>query len=309
MISPRWLHHTLTLSAIYGLLWGVLHVIWPQFSFCHVLKAHPESLIHIRAIVGSYIVVNGLTLWALRDPIAWRGWFVGLFVYHLLTSTLVVAGLLDHFLSVGFWLALMLNHVLWIIPAVLMAAWAYGAHWRMEEDLNYLHLSNHLPTETMLDNTGNDLIHLSHQKPVMLVFLRHFGCTFCRHTLQNIKDNKGEFERHGTTLALVHMVDDNIALAELRNYGLEDALRVSDPDCSLYDAFGLEKGDFGQLFGPKVMYRGIVFGIIQKLGIGGFKGDPWQLPGIFLLHKGKVVKAYRHSSAADVPDIGFLSTT
>jgi hypothetical protein len=141
----------------------------------------------------------------------------------------------------------------------------------------------------------------------MLVFLRHFGCTFCRHTLSQLKHEEKCLAERGTRTVLVHMTTDDVATAELNRFGLGHMERISDPDCSLYGRFGLEKGNWSELMGPKVLYRGLVLGIFKGLGIGSEKGDMTQLPGIFLLHKGRVVKAFRHQTAADMPDIAFLS--
>jgi hypothetical protein len=308
MIAPRWLHHTITLSAVYGILWGVVHLIWPEFSFCKVLKAEPDA---VRIIFWSLIVfvaVNVGTLYALRAPVSRRTWFVVGGVYHLISTVGVGYALVQGWLTPGFWLALVLNHALWVLPYALMAAWAIGADWHLTETLNYLHgTTEDMDLATIRTSQGHTLAEMSANGPVMLVFLRHFGCTFCRHTLSQLKHEEKCLAERGTRTVLVHMTTDDVATAELNRFGLGHMERISDPDCSLYGRFGLEKGNWSELMGPKVLYRGVVLGIFKGLGIGSEKGDMTQMPGIFLLHKGRVVKAFRHQTAADMPDIAFLS--
>jgi len=308
MIAPRWLHYTITLSAVYGILWGIVHIVWPEFSFCKVHKADPEA---VRIIFWSLIVfvaVSVGTLYALRAPVSRRAWFVVGGLYHLISSIAVIYALMNGLLTQGFWLALVLNHALWILPYALMAAWAIGADWHLTEILNYLHgTTDDLELASIRTSQGHTLAELSAKGPVMLVFLRHFGCTFCRHTLSQLKYEEKCLAERGTKTVLVHMTNDDVATDELNRFGLGHMERISDPDCELYERFGLEKGTWNELMGPKVLYRGIVLGLLKGLGIGAEKGDMMQLPGIFLINRGRVVKAFRHQTAADMPDIAFLS--
>jgi hypothetical protein len=64
----------------------------------------------------------------------------------------------------------------------------------------------------------------------------------------------------------------------------------------------LERGDFTQLFGPKVWLRGFKAGLLGNHGVGAPEGDVAQMPGVFLLFHGETLKSYRHQSAADRPD-------
>ena len=52
----------------------------------------------------------------------------------------------------------------------------------------------------------------------------------------------------------------------------------------------------------KSFTHGVVAGIVKGHGVGTLGGDGFQMPGVFLIDKGKVQAEYRHESAADVPD-------
>jgi hypothetical protein len=56
------------------------------------------------------------------------------------------------------------------------------------------------------------------------------------------------------------------------------------------------------LFGPKVWVRGFDAGIVRRHGVGRLVGDGFQMPGLFMVFHGQVLRSYRHQSAADRPD-------
>lgn len=89
-------------------------------------------------------------------------------------------------------------------------------------------------------------------------------------------------------------------------YGWVDVSRISDPSCELYRAFGLGRGSAGQLFGPSVLARGVT-ALFGGHGVGLPVGDPLQMPGVFLLRDGEIVREHRHGTIADVPDYESLA--
>jgi hypothetical protein len=149
---------------------------------------------------------------------------------------------------------------------------------------------------------GESLSSLSHGQTVMVVFLRHLGCTFCRETLADLAARRDELKRRGVTPVVVHMASEEDAAQMLAHYGLGDIDRVRDVDCDLYRAFGLGRGSLIQLFGPFVWFRGLRAGVIDGHGIGPENGDALRMPGIFLIRDGAVVHSYLHRSAASRPD-------
>lgn len=84
-------------------------------------------------------------------------------------------------------------------------------------------------------------------------------------------------------------------------YELEDVHHFSDPDCSLYRAFGLARVPFWVLLRPHMWGRAIE---CARAGhrMGRPMGDAFRMPGIFLVYKGQVIKTYRHKTFDDRPD-------
>jgi hypothetical protein len=152
-----------------------------------------------------------------------------------------------------------------------------------------------------LTNRGERLSELSRQSQVMLVFLRHFGCTFCRESLVELSKIKAEAARKNIKIVLVHMNRTSYANEVLKIYDLDDVSHISDPEQELYREYGLERGKWWQLFGPKVLWRGFVAGLLKGHLIGKPVADPNQMPGIFVLRKNKIISRFIHRYASDKP--------
>ncbi len=155
----------------------------------------------------------------------------------------------------------------------------------------------------MKTNTGSNLAELSADGPVLLVFLRHFGCIFCRESLYDISRKFQEFVDSGVKPVFVHMDENQTAEEYFRKFGLPKVEHVSDPDCRYYEVFGLVKGKYSQLFGLKTWLRGAEVAATKGIypaapGVG----DGLQMPGIFLIRDAKVVYSFIHHSVADKPD-------
>ncbi len=151
-------------------------------------------------------------------------------------------------------------------------------------------------------STGERLDELSAEAPLLVVFLRHSGCPFCRQTLADLAETREEIESAGTRIALVHMMNDDQAAAMFAEYGLADVPRVSDPDRELYRAFHVERGAVKDVAGPGVWWRGFKATILERHGFGRPQGDTRQLGAAVLLREGQVDRAFRHSTSADRPD-------
>lgn len=149
--------------------------------------------------------------------------------------------------------------------------------------------------------SGKMLVELTECSPVLLVFLRHSGCTFCREALSDIAKARKSIEARGIRIVLVHMSDQEAIHPVISRYGLGDLERIADSGQALYTAFGLKRGNIAQLFGLKVWWRGLVAGVWDGHGWGQPTADYRQMPGVFFVDQGMVVRGFRHRSAADRP--------
>ena len=68
------------------------------------------------------------------------------------------------------------------------------------------------------------------QRTVFLVFLRHFGCTFCREAVAELsRKSAAPLKPRGAALAFVHLGTEEKARWFFTRYGLLDVARFSDP--------------------------------------------------------------------------------
>lgn len=156
--------------------------------------------------------------------------------------------------------------------------------------------------ESVRTQSGRSLHGMASEGPVLLAFLRHAGCVFCRETLGDVALDRREIERSGTRIVLVHMGDSEAIADLLERYGLRDVERICDPEQRLYAAFGLKRGNLWQLLSPKVLWRGFQAGVIAGHRIGRVSADSAQLPGVFLIGPDGIMRRFRHRSAADRPN-------
>jgi hypothetical protein len=122
-----------------------------------------------------------------------------------------------------------------------------------------------------------------------------------------LAERRKHIEAQDTQIVLVHMGSPKQGHDFFKRYALDDLPQISDPGRALYRAFDLRRGRLSQLIGPRIWWRGLQAAILHKHGFGKIQGDGTQMPGSFLLHRGTIVRAFRHISAADRPDYEALA--
>ena len=148
---------------------------------------------------------------------------------------------------------------------------------------------------------------LSFDGPVLLVFLRHFGCIFCREALRDLSEKREVYESLGINIVFVHMSDADTAEMYFRSFNLSGVRHISDPTCSYYAAFNLGKGNIGQLFGFKNLVRGFEVTIGKGIPVVAKQiGDGNQMPGVFVIKNGEILNSFIHDYAGDKPDYDSL---
>ena len=152
--------------------------------------------------------------------------------------------------------------------------------------------------------SGRSLLEVVDASPVLLVFLRHFGCAFCRQALDQVSQIRGQIAAKGTNPVFVHLGSPERAQPYFDYYNLSTAERVSNPDASLYGhpAFALgRQNPLWQLVTPSV-WKGWLGGALRAYGIGMIREDAHQMPGVFFLKERRIVRGFRYQSIADEPN-------
>jgi peroxiredoxin len=226
--------------------------------------------------------------------------FVGKLSWLLFFAGAIITGALP----VAFIWIILFNSLIWLIPFYIILRRIYLQFIFEYKPLEEEFLEHHF--EEVITNRGMNLKELSGQRPVLLVFLRHFGCSFCRKMLADIRAHREEVEKEGKEMVLVHMSDYDAAKKMLRKYDLQDMHHISDPERKIYRYFGLRRGLINEVAGVKTWVRWI------RAAMKGHKqgfadGDTFQMPGVFLYYRGKILDKYIHKTAADQPDLVSLA--
>lgn len=309
-----WMRASLRLAGAYNIAFGALAVAAPAWMLSGLLGVPapaPTALVFWQCI-GMIVGVYGLAyLIAAADPVRhWPIILVGLLGKVLGPIGFVDAVFVRGALDAAFAPVIILNDLVWWVPFTLVLAAAY----RENETRRSARLLNRADDGADIsdalrqaDAGGADLLAMSRDAPLLVVFLRHMGCTFCRETLHDLAAQRAAVDRARLRIVLVHMSGHDEARPHFERLGLGDAVSVSDPTRRLYSAFELRRGRFTQLFGPRVWIRGVAAGLIRRHGVGRLQGDGFQMPGAFVVRDGRIVVAYRHDDAADRPDYGEMA--
>lgn len=133
----------------------------------------------------------------------------------------------------------------------------------------------------------------------LLVFLRHFGCMFCRETLSDMREIAERDPRFPSPL-FFFQGSPSEGRAFLRRYW--PALRaVADPRAEFYEGFGVERGGLLKMLGPAVW---AAKSRAESKGHrnGERSGDIWRMPGVFLARGRQIVWAHEFRHAEDHPN-------
>ena len=134
----------------------------------------------------------------------------------------------------------------------------------------------------------------------LLVFLRHFGCMFCRETLADLRA-LCEGEEPGFPAPLFFFEGSPLEGKVLLREHWAEARAIADPDAELYEAFGVGRGGLVKMFGPGV-WAGRSRAAAKGHTNGARSGDVFRMPGAFLVRGDEVVWAHEYGHAADHPD-------
>lgn len=300
--NHTWMRVILILAGLFNLGWAILLIFFQPFYF-NLVGLHEIQLPGIWRSSGIMAGVMGLG-YLIASTNIMRYWpivFMGLLLKLIMPLNILVSYNQGEIMADIFRIALT-NHLIWWLPFIAILYRVYRQPYATDDELIEFAASDiSTSLEMYSTSTGRSLLEASAENPVMLVFLRHFGCTFCRETLHDISKKIEQIEARGSKMVLIHMVSNAHAQRELTKFGLDHIEHVSDPESLLYKSFSLRRGGLSQLFSPKVLWRGIQAGFLKKHGLGDAAGDVFQMPGIFLIYNGEIKKQFYHSTAADIP--------
>jgi hypothetical protein len=137
----------------------------------------------------------------------------------------------------------------------------------------------------------------------LLVFLRHFGCMFCRETVSELRACS-EADPGYPAVLFFFVGSPREGRAFMQRYW-PTARAISDPEKRFYAAFGVDRGSLLQMFGPAV-WRAKRRAEEAGHENGARTGDIWMMPGAFLVRGDRILWAHDPRHAGDHPDFSGL---
>jgi len=152
------------------------------------------------------------------------------------------------------------------------------------------------------DGSAYALADLWQKGPAVVVFLRHFGCAFCQEHIAQLRRDLDRFQQYGANIGLLTVTPPANAKQFCEDRDLTTSFTcLCDPAKNAYHAYDLSRGTSYELLSPHVIARGLQATLHGHFN-GRPKGDPFQMPGVFIVDQGGIVRyVHRHKDAADNP--------
>lgn len=224
-------------------------------------------------------------------PVVFVGFLVSLMATFVFTKSLVI-----HSMPQNLNLILLMSSIIWIVPFYYTLMTAYEENtMEFSQPRQFDELIGQVRTSKNIT-----LLELSKKQNVLLVVVRHFGCTFCRETVSQMAKIDKALLGKSLTPVFVHMSDVDFGEEFFSKYYDHQVHHISDPGRIIYKSLNLKRGSLYQLFGPMTWIRGIYLGIFKRHGLGDFEGDALQLGGVFVLSHGRIVYEQKANSASQI---------
>ncbi len=173
-----------------------------------------------------------------------------------------------------------------------------------------LNFNGAAPDLTLLtpDRRPVTLSSLWQERPLLLAFTRHFGCTQCKEMLSELVEHRERINAAGLAIAVVMQGSPEMT-AVFGEHFAPGLLCLSDQERLAYRAYGLERGDLFQTFlNPRV------WAAVSRSRKKGYKVEAppqgqnaMQMSGTFIVsRKGRIELPYYYDHIADHPPVDLL---
>jgi peroxiredoxin len=170
---------------------------------------------------------------------------------------------------------------------------------------------NRSAPDARLFNAAGEPIQLSSywsQRPLLLAFTRHFGCTQCKAMLDELVSGRERIEKAGLGIVVVTQGTPHTTAAFGQEFapGLEC---LADPERKAYEAYGLERGTLFQTFLNTKVWSALRQA--RKQGYPILPPPPGQdamlMSGTFIISRqGRIELPYYYDHIADHPPLDLL---
>jgi hypothetical protein len=135
----------------------------------------------------------------------------------------------------------------------------------------------------------------------LLVFLRHFGCPFCKETIAGLREATLRDPNYPAVLFFFQGSPTEGRAFMRRDW--PEVRAIADPEAHFYEGMGIGRAGIMQMFHPGVvpaLLRARAQGLLDEPGERG-AGDERRMPGMFLVRGAEIVWSHRARHQADHP--------
>lgn len=164
------------------------------------------------------------------------------------------------------------------------------------------------PDLALVDTSGRArrLSEFWRERPALLLFMRHFGCSCLAERWEKLKDELPAFRESGAEVVAITQGEPERAAAVAKRRGYDFTV-LSDPDRESYAVYGLPQGTAPQIlhdfaWKPQDRATGQQLLDSRRGTERALVDDPWQLPGEFVVGTdGRLVLTHRYQYCEDFP--------
>ena len=287
---------SLKIAGFYNLVFGICVILFPGllFDLCNITQPrYPEIWQCVGMIVGVYGI--GYLIAAQNPHRHWPIILVGL-LGKIFGPIGFLYSAVNGVLPWSFGILIFFNDLIWWFPFGKILAETFRDFNSSEspEEKEF-----HQVVATASSLQGRTMTEMSWRQPTLFIFLRHFGCTFCRETLGILAKQRDQIEKLGLSIAIVHMGDKEEGNNVLERYDLRCVEVFNDPSCEIYRACGIGRATYRDIFNLKNLGKAFSTAFIRNHGIGKIAGDVFRLSGAAVIHQGKIIGDTRPKLPSD----------
>jgi prostamide/prostaglandin F2alpha synthase len=160
-----------------------------------------------------------------------------------------------------------------------------------------------LQASWVLDESGQPIVleSLWKDRPVVLAFVRQFGCLLCREFVMELRTHHDAIHALGADICVVGSAQPEAAARFRELFELDFQVYV-DPERRVFGLLGFDR-NLGGSANPAVILAALR-AWLRGARQGITEGDPWQLGGVLIVQPSGEI-SYRHASrfAGDHPKI------
>lgn len=143
-------------------------------------------------------------------------------------------------------------------------------------------------------------------RPTFLLFLRYYGCTICQLDLMQLKQNYEQLTRAGARAVVVLQSDPKRIREQIGPEAFPFEI-LCDPEQKLYQRYHVAPALSKEKMASLAVLKKIGEAAAAGLTHGSYEGNELQLPAVFLVEPGLMVKrAHYAATPADLPDVEMM---